>query len=79
MTDTPDSFTMIGLHKLASERDDGLIPELLAIYAAREKLAEGASLALDRSVVDNDDGSAKFAGNDNVIAFRPYLLARKRR
>ncbi len=79
MTDIPDNFMMIGLHKLAAERDDGLIPELLALYAAREKLAASTPPALDLPATATDDTSAKAAGNDNVIAFRPYLLARKRR
>lgn len=77
MSETPDNFLMIGLHKLAAERGDGLIPELLTLYAAREKLAE-AGPALDLPAV-TEEVSVKSAGNDNVIQIRPYLLARKRR
>jgi hypothetical protein len=79
MEDNSNHFMMIGLHKLAAERGDGLIPELLALYAARAKLADNAPLELDLPAKLIEDESAKSAGNDNVIPFQPYLIARKRR
>jgi hypothetical protein len=61
-----NNFMMIGLHKLAAGRGDGLIPELLALYK-------------QRSVAASDEVPVASAGNDNVIPFRPYLQARQRR
>jgi hypothetical protein len=79
MEDIPGNFMMIGLHKLAAERDDGLIPELLALYAARERLAGDAPASAEPQLDARNEESVKSAGNDNVIAFRPYLLAKKKR
>jgi|EndMetStandDraft_4_1072995.scaffolds.fasta_scaffold519951_2 hypothetical protein len=82
MNDKPNNFMMLGLHKLAAERGDGLIPELLALYKAQALQAE------EREVLEIPhtkpaavvvETPAKAAGNDNVIAFRPYLLAKRRR
>ena len=79
MSDMPNNFMMIGLHKLAAERGDGLIPELLALYVAREKLLESAPLVFDIPAGAVDDSSVKPARNDNVIPLQPYLRARKAR
>ena len=80
MSDTPDTFMMIGLHKLAAERNDGLIPELLALYAAQASRAAAApSEWPDKPEAKSKDISTMPAGNDNVIPFRPYFLARRRR
>jgi len=79
MSDMPNNFMMIGLHKLAAERGDGLIPELLALYAARARLSESAPLVLDEPASTVDDRSVKSARNDNVIQLQPYLRARKTR
>ena len=81
--ETPNAFLMLGLHKLAAERGDGLIPELLALYAARQQIAASAPLAIDPTVREPlkavEEISVQSAGNDNVIALLPYLLARKAR
>jgi hypothetical protein len=79
MSDIPDGFMLIGLHKLAAERGDGLVPELLALYSTQARLVEATPLVLNPPARTPDEVSAKPAGNDNVIHFRPYLLARKRR
>jgi len=36
----PDQFTMIGLHKLASQIGDGLVPELYELLSRRSRLLE---------------------------------------
>jgi hypothetical protein len=80
MDDRTSSFTMIGLHKLAAGRDDGLVPELLALYSARERLTDAMPLVLDLPAGVVEEAPAKSsAGGDTVIPFRPFLLARKRR
>ncbi|MDB5526146.1 MAG: hypothetical protein JWM58_3909 [Rhizobium sp.] len=82
MNDLPGNFLMFGLHKLAAERGEGLVPELLALFAARAQPAASSSSPSDspaRELVEAvAEMSAKPAGNDNVIALRPCLLARKK-
>jgi hypothetical protein len=73
------NFVMIGLHKLAAERGDGLIPELLALYKQRDAAAERATLPVSAPHIMEHETSMARAGNDNVIPFLPYLLARKGR
>ncbi|WP_438752537.1 hypothetical protein [Pararhizobium sp. O133] len=36
----PDQFMMIGLHKLASQFGDGLVPELYELLSNRARMAE---------------------------------------
>lgn len=36
----PDQFTMIGLHKLASNIGDGMVPELYELLARRAQIVE---------------------------------------
>ncbi|WP_349435289.1 hypothetical protein [Pararhizobium sp. A13] len=36
----PDQFTMIGLHKLASQIGDGLVPELYELLSRRAQIVE---------------------------------------
>ena len=75
MTDKTDPMMLIGLHKLAAERGDGLIPELLALYAAHDAvMADNHHMAKTRP-----DEAPTAAGNDNVIPFRPYLVAKRKR
>jgi hypothetical protein len=35
MSDYPDGFTMIGLHKLAAHNGEGLVPELYELLAGK--------------------------------------------
>jgi len=72
-------FMMIGLHKLASQNGDGLIPELLVLYKHRGASMERATLPASMACVAEDENSMTQVGNDNVISLRPYLLARKGR
>ncbi|OBZ92500.1 hypothetical protein ADU59_25945 [Pararhizobium polonicum] len=37
----PDQFAMIGLHKLASQCGDGLVPELYELLSRRASMVEG--------------------------------------
>ncbi len=73
------NFMMIGLHKLAAERGDGLIPELLTRYRQRDVAADRAMPPVSASHIVERETSMACAGNDNVIPFLPYLLARKER
>lgn len=77
MSDSND-FMMIGLHKLAAARGDGLVPELLALYRQRALSAERAAADAIQAPAAGEI-SATSAGNDNVIPLRPYLRARQRR
>ena len=70
---TGDDFTLIELHKMASECGDGLIPELLdALRYGGGALAEGLAHGFDGK---NDLGQARVSraypasSVDNVIAF----------
>jgi hypothetical protein len=79
---TPNEFMMIGLHKLAAERGDGLIPELLALYAERQRLAMQAPNVVAFPDELTSPASAHplgNVGNDNVIAFKPCLAQKARR
>lgn len=77
MNDTKIDMLMIGLHKLAAARGDGLIPELMALYAERDRRAADDFSGTLMPI--GDEASTKSAGNDNVIAFRPYLVAKRRK
>lgn len=75
-SDRPEGIMMIGLHKLAAQNGDGLIPELLALLTEREQLARERPNVVDFPVwsvrlpgeapehgLRSDDG-------DRVVAFR---------
>lgn len=73
----PEAFMMIGLHKLAAQNGDGLVPELYALLTRRAEIMESANVtefpARDarppaRSV-NFEDVPALEARNDNVVAF----------
>jgi hypothetical protein len=78
----PHEFMMIGLHKMAAERGDGLIPELLTLYATRQRMQNDASniVAFPEDLASPACAHAGSAdiGNDNVIAFRPRLAQKSR-
>ena len=73
----PEAFMMIGLHKLAAQNGDGLVPELYAFMARRAEIMESENV----TVFPVHDArpparSAPFEGeaglearNDNVVAF----------
>ncbi|MFB2550114.1 hypothetical protein [Ensifer soli] len=77
----PDSFTMIGLHKLASQFGDGLVPELYELLAAR---AQRPPNVTDFPVEEtrpplSPSPVAGAPGRDNVIRFPPSDGCRARR
>ena len=73
----PDAFMMIGLHKLASQNGDGLVPELYALLTRRADMLETENVT--EFPVQNTRPPARTASfegapslearNDNVIAF----------
>lgn len=79
----PDQATMIGLHKLAGEPGDGLMPEL---YAFLNQTPE--ALSVSENIVSFPAGRARLprrsphaiptiarvAGGDNLLAFRQRVL-----
>lgn len=79
---TGDDFMLIGLHKMAAERGDGLIPEMLDVLRrSREALASGFDQGADLAQLpERRDESAASAvrpasNENNVIAFP---IARRR-
>ncbi|MDI7860710.1 hypothetical protein MRS76_01960 [Rhizobiaceae bacterium n13] len=75
-SDRPEGIMMIGLHKLAAQNGDGLIPELFALLTECEQLARERP-----NVVDFPVWSARLPGEapehelgtddgDRVVAFR---------
>jgi hypothetical protein len=79
MNEIPNGFMLIGLHKLAAGRGDGLIPELLALYSGRGASAGDEAAEVDCPGRAQHETSMKSAGNDNIIPLRPYLPVRERR
>lgn len=78
----PNEFMMIGLHKLAAERGDGLVPELMALFADRRRQALENENVLrfpdELASPASRHVAQQTAGNDNVIAFTPYLAQKGR-
>jgi len=76
---------MIGLHKLAAQNGDGLVPELYALLTRRSEMLESANVTAfpiesarppaRRAVFE--DGLALEARNDNVVAFPAPRRARQ--
>ena len=73
----PEAFMMIGLHKLAAQNGDGLVPELYALLTRRTDMLESANVTEfpQRSarpparVAAFEGMSGLEAPNDNVVAF----------
>lgn len=73
----PEAFMMIGLHKLAAQRGDGLVPELYALLTRRAEMLETenvtefpvASARPPARIASFEGASALEARNDNVVAF----------
>lgn len=73
----PESFMMIGLHKLAAQNGDGLIPELHALLTRRAEMLESenvaefpvASARPPARRASFEGAQALEARNDNVVAF----------
>lgn len=72
---TGDDFMLIGLHKMAAERGDGLIPEMLDVLRrSREALAQGFDQHADLVQFPDRREEPKFAAHpasneNNVITF----------
>lgn len=77
----PEGFLMIGLHKLAAQNGDGLVPELY------ELLSRNAGDPQHANVTDFPIHEARMPGEtsqirsngDNVIAFRRRTLEASRK
>lgn len=73
----PEAFMMIGLHKLAAQNGDGLVPELYALLTRRADMLESENvtefpLANARPPARTarfESTQALEARNDNVVAF----------
>lgn len=73
----PEAFMMIGLHKLAAQNGDGLVPELYALLTRRADMLESenvtefplASARPPARATSFEDTHALEARNDNVVAF----------
>lgn len=73
---TGDDFMLIGLHKMAAERGDGLIPEMIDVLRrSGEALTEGAgrSVGLIEFPMRRDEPASEIAPpashQNNVITF----------
>ena len=73
----PEAFMMIGLHKLAAQNGDGLVPELYALLTRRADMLETENVtefpvhsARPPARQASFEGTpALEARNDNVVAF----------
>ncbi|AHG46534.1 hypothetical protein RLEG12_26325 [Rhizobium leguminosarum bv. trifolii CB782] len=79
----PDGFTMIGLHKLAAQNGEGLVPELFEVFrqhAERQQIYQNVALfptweaRMPGEAATRPLGEATANGN-NVLAF-PSRAAR---
>jgi hypothetical protein len=81
----PDAFMMIGLHKLAAQNGDGLVPELYALLTRRADMLESenvtefplASARPPARAASFEGGYGFDARNDNVVAFPQPHRARR--
>ncbi|ARM89607.1 hypothetical protein RHEC894_CH03335 [Rhizobium sp. CIAT894] len=84
----PDGFTMIGLHKLAAQSGDGLVPELYELFqqhAQRQQIYRNVTLfptweaRMPGEAATRPLGAAA-ANGDNILAFPlPSVRAGKRK
>ncbi len=87
-SDKPDGFMMIGLHKLAAQNGDGLIPELYALLTREARMqAENPNVSVfpvwearspARAMPFEPAERTPAGAGDNVIAF-PQRAARPHR
>jgi len=83
----PDAFMMIGLHKLAQQNGDGLVPELYALLTRRAAMMEAPNVTEfpvrhARPPVRTpafETETPLEAKNDNVVAFPSAAPHRARR
>lgn len=77
--DKPDGFMMIGLHRLAAQNGDGLIPELYALLTREARMQEERpnvsifpvweARSPARAMPFEAAGQPPAVAGDNVIAF----------
>lgn len=73
----PEAFMMIGLHKLAAQNGDGLVPELYELLTRRAAMLESENVAEfplanarpPARVMQFESVPTLEARNDNVVAF----------
>lgn len=78
----PDHYTMIGLHKLAEQAGDGLVPELLELMAERGRMAETypnvTALSFRQMYRPRRDAFGLAPRyRDNILAFPPVAIGKK--
>jgi len=81
----PEAFMMIGLHKLAAQNGDGLVPELYALLTRRADIMDSANVTEfplhsarpPARPAAFEGASALEARNDNVVAFPEPRHARR--
>ena len=88
-SDKPDGFMLIGLHKLAAQNGDGLIPELHALLTREARLqAENPNVSVfpvwetrspARAVPFEPADQAPVEAGDNVVAFPQRMALAHRR
>ncbi|EJT04646.1 hypothetical protein [Rhizobium sp. CCGE 510] len=82
----PDGFTMIGLHKLAAQTGEGLVPELYELFRqhAERRIYQNVTLfptweaRMPGEETTRTLGPAAANGN-NVLAFPPYAARADKR
>ncbi len=87
--DKPDGFMMIGLHKLAAQNGDGLIPELFALLTREARLqVENPNVTVlpvwearspARAVPFTGEDAAPAEAPDNLIPFPARATSSGRR
>lgn len=83
----PEAYMMIGLHKLAQQNGDGLVPELYALLTRRAQMLETPNVAefplaqarAPARAPSFEGGASLEARNDNVIAFPAATASRVQR
>jgi hypothetical protein len=79
---TGDDFMLVGLHKMAAERGDGLVPEMLEVLKRSREGFDGAANIVHFSGRDIEPVSPmeiRSASNENnVIAFPGIRRSRLR-
>ena len=76
---TGDDFMLIGLHKMAAERGDGLVPEMLDVLRrSAGDLSRGADLvAFPERAIEPTRVVPPPSNENNVIAFPAGRRARR--
>lgn len=82
----PDGFTMIGLHKLAAQNGDGLVPELYDLLMKHAEQRELYANVAEFPVWDarmpgeqpENPLGLEAANGNNVVAFAPVGASRTR-